>query len=67
MTNRPTVTTLAFTLNAQAVLGHLIQGKPARARALLAAMTDEQLRSLAQVAGTVADLATETRGGTPCD
>lgn len=56
-----TITTLAFALNAQCVIGHLVQNNEARAQALLLEMTDEQLRSLQHVAGTLAHLSAAER------
>lgn len=62
----PCVTTLAFRLVAQAVTGHVVAGDHTRARALVEHLRGEQLDSLAQAAATVALLAHDARGGTPC-
>lgn len=60
---RPTVSTLAFQLTAQAVVGHLLSNSPTRAAEILEHMTSEHLDALEHVAGTVVDLARAAREG----
>jgi hypothetical protein len=59
--SRPTISTLAFSLTAQGVLGHVIGRNETRARALLAEMSAEHLDSLTAAANTMADLAAGVR------